>query len=126
MKETTELVKSTVVVGEVEAVRNGHSAPAPYAGYGYAADEQEESGFSRLQSYWRSARKHIWLILGIAALVTTLSAVYVARQSDVYEAKARVQVDLEVNNPGLGAMKNTSYLVEQQYQDPTYFNTQIQ
>lgn len=97
--------------------------------YGYGVDTFNEaggSGYARLQEYWRSIRKHIWLILGIISLITVLAAIYMARQPDIYEAYARVQVDLELNNPAMGAMKTNSVILNTQYQDPTYFNTQLQ
>ena len=84
------------------------------------------SGYNRLHEYWRSVRKHIWLILGIVVLVSTLTAVYMARQPDVYESISRVQVDLETaNNPAIGALKGNSIYLSTPLQDPTYFNTQI-
>src|SRR2546423_1424401 len=127
MEKETQLVKASVEPRVVELQANGNGAGLPYGSYAYGSSEpQEESGFSRLQAYWQSVRKHLWLIIGIVVLITMIAAVYMARQADIYEAKSRVQVDLEVNNPGIGAMKNTSYILEQQYQDPTYFNTQIQ
>ncbi|HEX8922674.1 MAG TPA: polysaccharide biosynthesis tyrosine autokinase, partial [Pyrinomonadaceae bacterium] len=97
--------------------------------YGYGVETFNEaggSGYARLQEYWRSIRKHLWLILGIVSLITVLAAIYMARQPDIYEAYARVQVDLELNNPAMGAMKTNSVILNTQYQDPTYFNTQLQ
>lgn len=98
----------------------------PHYGYGEDATEERGGGYARLREYWRSVRKHIWLILGIVGLVTSLAAVYMARQPDIYESRARVQVDLEINNPALGSLKNNSVVLNSQYQDPTYFNTQMQ
>ncbi|HSS20295.1 MAG TPA: polysaccharide biosynthesis tyrosine autokinase [Pyrinomonadaceae bacterium] len=84
------------------------------------------SGYNRLYEYWRSVRKHIWLILGIVVLVTALTTVYMSRQPDVFESFSRVQVDLETaNNPALGALKGNSIYLNTPLQDPTYFNTQI-
>src|SRR5258706_15223895 len=80
----------------------------PYARYD-SYNEATTSGYNRLHEYWRSVRKHIWLVLGIVALVTTLTALYMARQPDVYESLSRVQVDLETaNNPAIGAVKGNS------------------
>lgn len=94
--------------------------------YDLDGDGQQSSGYSRLHDYWRSARKHLWLILGVVLLVTTLAAFYMARQPDVYESQSRVQVDLEVNNPALGTIKSNSFVLNTPFQDPTYFNTQLQ
>ncbi|HSP62415.1 MAG TPA: polysaccharide biosynthesis tyrosine autokinase, partial [Pyrinomonadaceae bacterium] len=63
------------------------------------------------------------LVLGIAALITALATIYVARKPDVYEASARVQVDTE-NNP-MYAGKTTPFLYSP-VNDPAYFNTQLQ
>ena len=91
-----------------------------------AYPDEVSSGYNRLHEYWRSVRKHIWLILGIVVLVSTLTAVYMARQPDVYESVSRVQVDLETaNNPAIGALKGNSIYLNTPLQDPTYFNTQI-
>ncbi|HEY0408055.1 MAG TPA: Wzz/FepE/Etk N-terminal domain-containing protein, partial [Pyrinomonadaceae bacterium] len=104
------------------------AAPRYQTAYSYDLDGDPEhgSGYSRLHDYWRSARKHLWLILGIMLLITTLAAFYMARQPDVYEAQARLQVDLEMSNPVLGSIKTNSFVLNTPFQDPTYFNTQIQ
>lgn len=84
------------------------------------------SGYSRLHEYWSSVRNHSLLVIGIVVLVTAITTVYMARQPDVYESLSRVQVDLETaNNPALGALKGNSIFLNNSYQDPTYFNTQI-
>ena len=72
---------------------------------------------------WRAIRKRLWMIIGITILTTVLAAIYMARQRDVYEAQARVQIDLE-NNPagGISGKNITSSTVN----DPTYFSTQLQ
>jgi len=102
--------------------------PVPSSCYGYHdgyADENQ-GAYSRLHDYMRSARKRLWLILGIVVVITTLAAIYMARQPDVYEAKAHVQVDLEVSNPVLGSIKSNSFILNAPSQDPGYFNTQLQ
>ena len=98
------------------------------AGYypGQNIDAESEESF-RLRDYWLAARKRLWLILGITFLVTALATIYMARKPDVYEAQARVQVDLENPNPALGAAsKNGSVVVSNTYNDPTYFATKLQ
>lgn len=80
----------------------------------------------RLLDYWRSIRKRLWMIAGIAALVTVFAAIYLARKPDIYQAQALVQIDLEDLNPALsGASKNSSVIVNSQVNDPAYFNTQL-
>jgi polysaccharide biosynthesis transport protein len=93
----------------------------PPQSYNYGVDPNAENEV-HLLDYWRAIRKRLWLVLGIVALVTMLSVVYVARKPDEYEAQARVQVDLE----------DTTNLVNNQRplygptDDPIYFNTQLQ
>jgi capsular exopolysaccharide synthesis family protein len=128
MKVPSELSKDRAEHQELARPAEATLSPATRYGYMYDLDgeSQQTSGYSRLHDYWRSARKHLWLILGIILLVTTLAAFYVARQPDVYESKARIQVDLEVNNPALGSVKSNSFILNTPFQDPTYFNTQMQ
>jgi capsular exopolysaccharide synthesis family protein len=59
-------------------------------------------------------------------VTTTLAALYMAHQPDVYEARANVQVDLEVTNPVVGSVKANSFILNTPTQDPGYFNTQLQ
>ena len=94
------------------------------SGYGYpAANEVEQD--RHILTYWQAVRKHLWLVIGVTVLVTSLAAVYVARQPDIYLARARVQVDLETPNSLLGG-KAGSVIVSTQTNDPAYFNTQLQ
>jgi capsular exopolysaccharide synthesis family protein len=79
-----------------------------------------------LRDYWRSVRKHLWLVIGLTVLITTLAAIYMARKQDTYQAGARVQVDLESNNPILGSQKSGSFVFNNPINDPAYFNTQLQ
>ncbi len=80
-----------------------------------------QEGF-QLLDYWRAIRKRIWLVVGIAVLVTTLAAIYMARKPNVYSAKATVQVDLEQTNPDLVTDRQRPMVAT----DPSYFNTQLQ
>ncbi len=80
----------------------------------------------RLLDYWRSVRKRLWLIVGIAALVTVVVTIYMARKPDIYQAQGLVQIDLEDLNPALsGTSKTSSVVVNSQVNDPAYFNTQL-
>src|SRR5205807_736538 len=97
----------------------------PYTRYDSYADES--NGYSRIRDYWRSVRKHLWLVFAILVLVTGITAMYMARQPDIYESLSRVQVDSETaNNPAIGALKGNPIFLNNPSQDPTYFNTQIQ
>jgi capsular exopolysaccharide synthesis family protein len=91
---------------------------------GYSMDYGPE-GETHLRDYWRSVRNHLWLIISITAVMTTVAAVYMARQPDIYAARVRVQVDADTN-PAVGAFKGNSVIVNNTYDDPTYLNTQIQ
>jgi capsular exopolysaccharide synthesis family protein len=95
-------------------------AAYPYDG----SDEQ----VSVLVAYWRVVRKHLWLIIGISVLIPTLVAIYLIRKPDIYEAQARIQVDLENSNPLLGGMSknNSQVILNSESNDPAYFNTQLQ
>ena len=100
-----------------------HSAyDSPYPG---AAETT--SGYNRLHEYWRSVQKHKWMVLALVVVITSLAAIYMSRQSDVFETRSQVQVDTEIaNNPGLGAMHGNEVVLNYNYQDPVYFNTQLQ
>lgn len=82
-------------------------------------------GEAHLRDYWRSVRNHLWLILGLTAVITTIVAVYMARQPDIFDARVRVQVDADTN-PAAGAFKGNAVIVNNTYDDPSYLNTQIQ
>jgi polysaccharide biosynthesis transport protein len=91
--------------------------------YSYESDEKA----SHLLDYWRIIRKRLWLIIGVAVLIPTLTSIIVIRKPDIYEAQARIQVDLENANPLLNGMsKNSSVVLGGENNDPAYFNTQLQ
>ncbi len=124
MKQSTDLIKKRDVSPDGGAPLD---RPAPYyPSSHYDTPEEASSGYNRLHEYWRSVRKHIWLVIMILVLVTSLTAVYMSRQPDVFESRSQVQVDLETaNNPAIGALKGNSIYLNNTYQDPTYFNTQL-
>jgi polysaccharide biosynthesis transport protein len=118
MNEATKLAKREEDPRHIE---RPIEEPMPYrASYGYGADGLESQ--VHLLDYWRAIRKRLWLVIGVAALLTTLSMIYVARKPDIYAASARVQVDLE-NNPMYGSNTAPMFLNPN---DPAYFNTQLQ
>ena len=88
-------------------------------------DDTSDDGV-HLRDYWQAVRKRVWLIAGLILLVSALATVMMLRRHNVYEATARVQVDLEAQNPLLGSSKNGSVVVNNQIADPAYFNTQLQ
>ncbi len=120
MNEATKLAKREPEPQELETRGEQGTYRAPV--YGYGLDPAGESEV-HLLDYWRAVRKRLWLVLGVAALITALATIYVARKPDIYEASARVQVDQE-NNP-MYAGKTTPYIYSPA-NDPSYFNTQLQ
>ncbi|HEY0100920.1 MAG TPA: Wzz/FepE/Etk N-terminal domain-containing protein, partial [Pyrinomonadaceae bacterium] len=99
---------------------NGHYV-APHSVRGYALEDDGDE--VQLRDYWRAVQKRLWMVLGIATLVTAFAAIYVAKKPDIYQAQARVQVDTE-NNQQYSASK-TGAVVVNNY-DPVYFSTQLQ
>src|SRR5688572_13942953 len=121
MKESRELVpqpKSDFFDFERQFEPQIVTSPGRYPGY---RDTYVQEGF-QLLDYWRAIRKRIWLVIGIAVLVTTLTAIYVARKPNIYSARATIQVDLEQTNPELITDRQRPMLTA----DPSYFNTQLQ
>ena len=84
-------------------------------------DVNAQDGFQLLE-YWRAVRKRIWLVIGIAVLITTLVAIYMARKPDIFSATALIQVDSEQANPDLVTSDRQRPLTNL---DPSYFNTQL-
>jgi len=129
MKEATQLSGQAIVSTRdrdnalVPREKDGGD-PSPHINYAY--DSRDQQSFHLLE-YWRVIIKHIWLIIGIAVVMPTLVAIYLIRQPDIYEAQARIQVDLETANPLLGGMsKGNSVILSGETRDPAYFNTQLQ
>jgi polysaccharide biosynthesis transport protein len=129
MNESTQLTGPNVASsradrGALERTNGGDDAGRSHLRYDY--DNGKEQGL-HLRDYWLIVRKHLWLIVGISVIIPTLVAIYMVRQPNVYEAHARIQVDLENANPLLGGMsKNSSVILNNESNDPAYFNTQLQ
>jgi len=117
MKPTNELARR-----EPESAPLERPLDVAPTSYNYGVDPNADNDV-HLLDYWRALRKRLWLVVGIIALVTSLSVVYVARKPDVFEAQARVQVNLENNNPALPDKAPYYYGSSD---DPVYFNTQLQ
>ena len=122
MKETREIIPAPIrEPNEIERpfepqiVTAGHY-PAYHGGY-------VDTNTFQLLDYWRAIRKRLWLVIGIVVLVTTASAIYMARKPNIYQADAIVQVDLEQMNPDLVTAESKRPLSNP---DPAYFNTQLQ
>ncbi|HZE73086.1 MAG TPA: polysaccharide biosynthesis tyrosine autokinase [Pyrinomonadaceae bacterium] len=118
MKPSGELIRpepdATAIDKPIEYPGLPHS-------YNYGVDPNAENEV-HLLDYLRAVRKRLWLVIAIVILISTLSLIYVARKPDVYEANARVQVDLE--NPA-ALVGKTPYFIGPA-NDPVYFNTQLQ
>jgi capsular exopolysaccharide synthesis family protein len=129
MKEPSDLTKALEVILKNSTIeptngssRNGYATP-PIVSYG---EENSPEGEMHLRDYWRTIRKRLWLIIGLALIVSSIAALRQAKEPDVYQARARVQVDTETYSPALGASKGNAYYVDNSYMDPEYFNTQVQ
>ena len=122
MKESREIIQKPVNE-PVELERHFEPQVVPGSGrYPAYRDNYGAEGFQLLE-YWKAIRKRLWLVVGIAVLVTTLTAIYMAKKPNIYAAAARIQVDLEQTNPDLVSPDRQRPLSTQ---DPSYFNTQLQ
>src|SRR6185436_15284436 len=119
MNEATKLARRNEDARDLD--RRIEESPSYRGSYGYGAGNVESE--VHLLDYWRAVRKRLWLVLGVATLLTTMSMIYVARKPDIYEASSRVQVDLE-SNPMYGS--NPAPMILNPVSDPAYFNTQLQ
>jgi capsular exopolysaccharide synthesis family protein len=117
MKPSREIAKREP---ERVGIERPSEIPAAHS-YNYGVDPNAESEV-HLLDYWRAVRKRLWLVISIVVLITMLAVLYVARKPDLYQAEARVQVDLENNAALVG---RTPYVIGPA-NDPTYFNTQLQ
>ena len=107
------------------ALRDPETSAEPFGHYPAPTMDADDERV-HLRDHWRAVRKRLWLVAGLAVLVTALATVMMLRRHNVYEATSRVQVDLETANPLLSSAKNSSIVVSNQVNDPAYFNTQLQ
>lgn len=122
MKESREILRKAVTEPvEIDRVFEPQMVPSTgrYPGY---REAYQTDGF-HLFDYWRAIRKRLWLVIGLAVLITTLVAIYMAQKPNVYVARARIQVDLEQTNPDLITSDRQRPVTNL---DPSYFNTQLQ
>lgn len=119
MKETREIIAAPPL--EKVELDKVFEPQIPIINGGYRGGYDQEG--SQILDYWRAIRKRLWLVIGVAVLVTTLTAIYMARRPDIYQAQATVQVDLEQANPDLVTTERRSPSLNS---DPAYFNTQLQ
>ncbi len=121
MKDRDQLIQSAPESRLPARRTEAYSPSLPVISYG----EPEDVDGVPLREYWRAVLKHRWLIIGITFLVTMLTAIHMARKPDIYEARARVQVNLE-NNPALGGSKDGPVFINTGVPDPAYFSSQLQ
>ncbi len=122
MKETREIIVAPPIE-KVELEKPFDSQiPAGNGRYQAYRGLYDQEG-SQVLEYWRAIRKRLWLVIGITVLLTTLTAIYMARRPNIYQAHAVIQVDLEQANPNLVTDERRKPSLTS---DPAYFNTQLQ
>ena len=119
MKEHNELVR----VADRRDLSLASPATPPPIDYEVDSEDSE----IHLRNYWNTVRKHLFLIISITVLSTIMMAIYVSRQTDIYEAKTRIQVGAETNPAyGTASSKSGSIILNGGSNDPTYFSSQLQ
>jgi capsular exopolysaccharide synthesis family protein len=123
MKDSREIIPRHIAEKvEIERPFEPQLPSTTSGSYGTYRDYSAGDGF-QLIDYWRAIRKRLWLVIGIAVLFTTLTAVYMAKKPNIFRAHAMVQVDLEQANPDLETKGRAAPISQS---DPAYFNTQLQ
>lgn len=102
------------------------SGPSAYVPFDSEHVEPNAVSSLAFRQHWYSIRQHLWLVVGITLLATTIAIIYALRKPDVFQAEGRVQVNVENNSAISSGSKNTSVVLNNENGDPTYFNTQIQ
>ena len=124
MKERREIIQKPLSEPvDLERHFEPQIIPVPIPGRYPAYRENYAAEGFQLMDYWKAIRKRLWLVAGIAVLITTLAAIYMARKPNIYSATARIQVDLEQPNPDLVTDERRRPMANP---DPSYFNTQLQ
>ena len=91
--------------------------------YDSIGNEEDEV---HLRDYWRAVRKRLWIVISLVAVSTSFVTFYMSRKPDIYQAQARVQVDIDNANAALGASsKNNPVIFNNPINYPAYFNTQL-
>src|SRR5262245_39742084 len=120
---SSELVQALELISKVS-----RGLPAPpqseVNGYAYGPPNRVEEGV-RLRDVWQAVSKRRWMIILIVVLITSLTALMLARKPDIYMAETNVQVDTESPATGITSGKGGNIIVDNGT-DPSYFNTQLQ
>ena len=121
MKETRDIIVTPPVEKiELEKPFDSHlPSNGRYPSYREVYDQEG----TQMVEYWRAIRKRLWLVIGLTILLTTMTAIYMARRPNIYQSHAVIQVDLEQANPNLVTDERRKPSLTS---DPAYFNTQLQ
>jgi capsular exopolysaccharide synthesis family protein len=95
----------------------------PYNAVPTESDETEDLSQEYLRRYWHALRRHAGFIATLTILATLAILVYELRQPDVYEAKARIEVN---RDDAVSKLNNKTIPVDGTSDDSVYFNTQLQ
>jgi len=124
-KAPSELAKALAVISNVSRGLPASYAPAEDTRYpgSYGPPNRVDEGV-RLRDVWIAISKRRWMIVLVVLLITTATAVMLARKPDIYLAETDVQVDTE--GPASGLTSGKGNIIVDTGSDPTYFNTQLQ
>lgn len=67
----------------------GGNSPVPYYSY---EKQKEEEGAINLREVWRRIKRRKWLIVFIVSIATLMTAVEIARQKNIYQATATIEI----------------------------------
>src|SRR5262245_62041935 len=116
---SSELVQALELISKVS--RGLPAAPQSevngYAAYG--PPNRLDEGV-RLRDVWQAVSKRLWMIILIVVLITSLTALMLARKPDIYMAETNVQVDTESPATGITSGKGGNIIVDNGA-DPSYF-----
>src|SRR5713226_8816125 len=124
-KAPSEFAKALAVISNVSRGLPASYAPAEDTRYpgSYGPPNRVDEGV-RLRDVWTAISKRRWMIVLIVVLITTATAVMLARKPDIYLSEAQVQVDTE--GPASGLTSGKGNIIVDTGTDPSYFNTQLQ
>lgn len=125
MKQNNGMKNQLLVESTARNLPESSAAEFPQLGYGVNRFHVQSEDEAHLRQFLFSMRKYWLLIVGVTLLCTASVAVYMVNQPSIYQASARIQVDLENASPTLGTNKAGTYVVNP-VNDPAYFNTQLQ
>src|SRR5258706_12278032 len=107
MNEATKMVRRDEDPAEIDRRMD---EPGPYRASAYGYGEAGLEGEVHLLDYWRAIRKRLWLVLGVAALITTLAPIFFSRKTGVYEAKDQVEICLQNKHMYVGKTHAMSFM----------------